>query len=733
MAEKYFSEVRKSRLIKSQYDPNTKIDFETTLSILAKIFPLSDIREAVKKLYNKRHGPTLFYHLVAHLFKHRFIDVIINFNFDELLDEILEEELSQNGYDRILSDGDCQPKEKLVKDGRLRRPLYIKPHGTASHKSTLRFTKEHYHELPIDMRNILKDLLATEDENDKTEEVTKRINLITVGFELASIEFNEIISETLSKDSHIFNFYWFGGDDKADTQTLEDKENELLRIFRKGKLTREERNLSLPALRAKYNCPFWIPIGHEKFDVEKERFKSIKCKHLGVYYSSLDNTFLYLFEKICGVFRPEFMPRGIYRHLLISKFFGNRLFWAFLNDSESIKNQNPIPDKINLPSYFNEPEYFKDRTIVEILIAATINQGSVAPYLLMDGHVGKYYSEYFKRSKSPDTFTKILNDLDLEKEEGSDKFAVRSLKIQPEPEKIDKIISEQVVKYLKQKNLFSEKLHNYFKYIQSNEFKSSTECIESIKDSFIQLFFSDNSRIQSPVENNKYHLFDGYKITDLLTTELANNLNYFLPIYQGGVTHLCVIADFGIRVARFLNIIYQSNPKTKVYLILTENFDVDDFWKKTRKNKSAYLTRQALRNKQLEIFERNFARINEKFFSMMETDEDQKFWFSENIKVVFVPADTHNHHMTIFINSDKEELIAPEASEVLSAIYYYKWGLSSHIDPIILNEDDNKTFIVNLFKEASKNAFSLKSKANNLIAEQWNFHLNDKTANKRQS
>jgi hypothetical protein len=117
------------------------------------------------------------------MLKHRFLDAIINFNFDELLDQSIEDELDYEEYHHILSDGDC-PDESELREANPGLPFYIKPHGTVSHKSTLRFTREDYYGLPLDIQRILKYLITD-----------KPVVLLVIGFGMQSLELNRILED----------------------------------------------------------------------------------------------------------------------------------------------------------------------------------------------------------------------------------------------------------------------------------------------------------------------------------------------------------------------------------------------------------------------------------------------------------------------------------------------------------------------------------------------------------
>lgn len=149
------------------------------------------VRKKLTEIYNRRFMPTFTYEILAHLLKHRFIDAVISFNFDELLDQAISDELKPEEYILILSDGDCPPGTIRSKEP-LAKPFYIKLHGTVSHPSTLRFTRDEYYRLPTDIKQILLELIEV-----------RPVDLISIGFDMKSFEFNHIARKA-SPGSKIF-------------------------------------------------------------------------------------------------------------------------------------------------------------------------------------------------------------------------------------------------------------------------------------------------------------------------------------------------------------------------------------------------------------------------------------------------------------------------------------------------------------------------------------------------
>jgi hypothetical protein len=182
----------------SNFSNLPKEAFETQMLAISQIRQ-EPLRTVIQRLYKFRYIPLLRYEIIAHMFKHRFIDAIINFNFDELLDQSIDDELGPGEYYKIVSDGDC-PNLLLDPDifarhhYRSNLPVYIKPHGTASHISTLRFTRRQYYEMPADIKAVIHNMVKAS---------RRPVTFVVIGFSMRSGEFNEIITSPHS-DSKIF-------------------------------------------------------------------------------------------------------------------------------------------------------------------------------------------------------------------------------------------------------------------------------------------------------------------------------------------------------------------------------------------------------------------------------------------------------------------------------------------------------------------------------------------------
>lgn len=235
-------------------------EFETALLAFSLIVRPERVRNALQELYALRYQPLLVYEILAHMLNHRFLDAIINFNFDELLDRSIADELTPPEYHYIVHDGDC-PETTGDPARPYELPVYLKPHGTISHRSSLRFTREAYYGIPREIRRVLQDLLTG-----------MPVTLLVVGFSMQSLEFKKFL----------------------------ERSHDLIDIFYIN-IEQPERSFE-----SKY--------------VDDNHFISVD----GTITTDLDNMMQQLWQKVSDIFRsPYYTPRGIERHKLVCQIFSN--------------------------------------------------------------------------------------------------------------------------------------------------------------------------------------------------------------------------------------------------------------------------------------------------------------------------------------------------------------------------------------------------------------------------
>jgi hypothetical protein len=325
--------------------------FETYLHALStSVFESQKLRDNLQKMYGHRFMPILGYEILAHMLKHRFLDAIINFNFDELLDQAVEDELDPGEYYHILSDGDC-PDDNTLRETRPELPFYIKPHGTASHKSTLRFTREDYYGLPLDIKRVLKYLLTD-----------KPVVLLVIGFGMQSLEFNHILKEA-KQNSLMFHINKFNPTKRSDFSTF--LRNELLEFSSRSS------------------------------DIVSETLQKI-------------------WQDVAMIFRPEYRPRDITRHILVARTFFRQI------DENNVEN------------------YLKGRTVIELCLSIAKGKGLVTISQLSADRSGKYFDRY-KAINDNANFYDMCRQTGL-KDIGYSREAMRLMK---EGREISKILEEK--------------------------------------------------------------------------------------------------------------------------------------------------------------------------------------------------------------------------------------------------------------------------------------------------
>ncbi len=238
-------------------------DFETRLLAMS-YFDSAGLMGGLFDIFNRRHYPSVVYETISHLLKHRFIDAVINFNFDELLDQALDDEIGPGNYYRIVTDGDCTDRiEEMMDRQRFHLPLYIKPHGTASHKTSMRFTRGAYFLLPTDIRRLIEKLF--------NELPTC---LVAIGYKMESFEFNDLIEKNMARGSKIYSINT-----------------------------------------------------HPLSELPKRMMSYYADRHIGIKKNNLGATLDRLWRTCSGRFVKSNCPRGITRHNLIGKVFGRTIKW----------------------------------------------------------------------------------------------------------------------------------------------------------------------------------------------------------------------------------------------------------------------------------------------------------------------------------------------------------------------------------------------------------------------
>lgn len=490
------------------------LTFENYLYILDKSYLThSQVREIIKEKTDFRYAPVYFNELVAHLLKHSFLDAVINFNFEETLDQAILEEIGSDNYLNVLSDGDCLELKEISANGTLKLPIYIKPHGSNSHKSTLRFTNKHYFDIPNDISILLKCLIGGFEKSEDVEQIiienrdrlgqnpntnhnSKRsiinekrasikgegggcldsVNLILVGFNNESLEFLEILNNYLPSESKLFYInYKFPSTEEIKNIYI----NKLAGFFVDNRRKKSNDEISDDDILNSFNNKFEFircRESSEKSDVESnfldcfEKELIIKNKisrdklnsSIETALPPLGRLFNYIYSDIYTSFKTTYRPQHIHRHKLnCLLFFDNALRKEHKGNIElqrKLKEQlakdfEPLSQNFPKENNVERHQFFLDKTLVEIAIAILRGHGAVDYFELFNTRVGHYYRLYVRVCKKYGC--NIIPLASLLKEFGtkciSDKDSIKSNLIEFDSDKI-------YLKDIENQTLYSEML-----------------------------------------------------------------------------------------------------------------------------------------------------------------------------------------------------------------------------------------------------------------------------------
>jgi hypothetical protein len=325
-------------------------DFETQLGILAGIYSPQKVAAALTHIYGERYWPHIIFELIAHLLKHRFLDAVINFNFDELLDEAIEEEIGASHHHYIFSDGHCRSLAQIMVGDRLKIPLHIKPHGTVSHASTLRFTKEHYFQLPEGIRAFMQKILSGHYRDDVKEGESYqpyRTNIISVGFGMNSLDLLQMLNSAVYHPD--------------------------------GKPRRPNTELALFHInRAGWGDPEAL---RKSTGIDRQYFVDVNS-----FTQGLEGVLRTLWKRVQEPFTEPFQPRGIARHEIVHMTF-------FDNGSVPGTAGCRVPRAGRRRRPQSDANYFFARLCVEVALALAKGNGRVDLSKHFNDRVGIYFDQ----------------------------------------------------------------------------------------------------------------------------------------------------------------------------------------------------------------------------------------------------------------------------------------------------------------------------------------------------
>jgi hypothetical protein len=495
-----------------QFPHESDLDFESTLALLAGFYSIKEIRNKLQNIFDRKFFPSLTYEIIAHLLKHRFIDAVINFNFDELLDQSIDEELGTTEYKKILSDGDCKDFNDLIVDGRLKQPIYIKPHGTASHKSTLRFTKSDYLGIPRDIEDFITRLLIGDTGSNSFQlEKIKRVNLIFLGFGMESVEFNTILSDVSKNRKLEFHAYFYNRSESS------------------------KKKFDSVVSNSKNKMP-----------------NNVYSKTISAKRQNLEIKIEDLWKRTFKTFNGEFKPRDIARNKLICNLFKT----IREADLEEIDLKLMKTKKNGVDRYLWM--YSLTRVYVELIISIFLNKGKINIVQLVNGKPGIYYEEYYRcfkewKNKSiekrkddfPLSIYDMVTGLGLVRNDFFDRQYYRINTAYGEKITFDLILEKLNLESIKKALEFESKrlrIKLPARYIALLERLTN---IEELKSELSTIFDISPYDIRAKFSERWYHLFDQHYADDIIHTRLAWKMSFQNLISDRDWQHALLASERG--------------------------------------------------------------------------------------------------------------------------------------------------------------------------------------------
>lgn len=746
MEEEYGTIIRGHKFLRDRFEHEEEdiramtgkhdISFENYFYLLSKHFVLQqDLREKIKQMTDIRYAPCLFNEIAAHMLKHSFFDVVINFNFEETLDQSIEDEIGAENYYKVISDGHAVNIDKVLVDGRLKTPIYIKPHGSNSHKSTLRFTNDHYFDLPVDIKDMLQKILKGRLELDDNKGMKKinKVNLVVVGFALQSVEFNKLLRIKKEEASDFPEYEIF----HLDVNPFFSSTNN------EGSMRDLEFANHFPSMNFPNQFNFKELVRDESFA------KKIDYTPIPVPSSNLQDAVTtplgeimsVLWRKVYYTFKEPFFPRSIGRHEILSYLLYDSKHSRKGTPREELYETYEPPKKEDGGDKENYCDYLLDKLMIELMLSINRNNGLIDIVEVLKLRVGEYYHIYRENKKNeccsiyemvadlcygpkeggtqkqflnPKNYIKLKDELADElkngkKQEVFDRM-VADLRIkltttvyQNCTAGVDKFIKalNDEYKQINEKQGFTRVFTLLIRLLLSDKVSRRLKCQlvtrygnivyngknkgETLLNEVIRSMakgVSSHYYIINPRQNNPIHyMFESYSKDDVQHTNLAyiHEFSYFFDQSDKWDIALIVAETGGI-----FGYLKTQAPRYKLYK--GKKINLICCYERVLQLYPKYANKQ-------KMLDADELRQLEKD----HIDELGLKGLSDNgveIELMFEPAREHNHHMALFLK--RNEVKPGKTDDVIShnvfkAIYLFRQGFSNSIDPIVLKKTDNNS------------------------------------------
>lgn len=643
-------------------------DFESQLAIYSQFYTPRQIRAAIHRQYAERFFPHLVFETIAHLLKHRFVDAVINYNFDELLDQAIQDELGGSEYRPILSDGDTADLAEFVIDEQLKVPLYIKPHGTASHKSSLRFTKDDYVGMPSDLQEFTRKILhgqTHEDPDDQREKL--QVNLICVGFAFSSIEL--LYSLRGHRDLSVFHI------------NISDAMKEIATQVRRITPQRPIEQFYLPI----------NPVGASRTGRERDVEKPDVEADPNWTWQSMEAVFRDLPRKMALRFRRLYAPRTLDRHVLVhTLLFREDPPQNDVQDAGARERSWPRGSGIRVP--VEDKHYHYARLCIEIAIALAKGNGRIDLTGAMQDRVGTYYKEWREHETGEGRPLRDVcsSEFGLAEHYG---FSRTIYALDPEalPSEPERVVNRAAT-------LISERMFEALGKIEDRVFVAHLRELPHDGRETVKTI------IQKMVESDLHDVAPTFDRRSLvLITEPRSGLTPIDPRRSVLHTELRLTSEFHEMIrADHWHLMLAISEHGKVLEKLQQALDEV---KREARSRNHVLMNEPTIRKRVSLIVADYPE-NTKVDKRLNDFENGLLLPDAAYKLPFW---AHNNHMVIVLRMDFDRGSAvPDRWTPIKAIAYPKPGLSPKVNPILVEEQEDLERLVTMYFGYVKKALPFK-------------------------
>lgn len=311
-----------------------------------------------------------------------------------------------------------------------------------------------------------------------------------------------------------------------------------------------------------------------------------------------------------------------------------------------------------------------------MIINTAVNGGKLDPIEFSHGRAGRYYDLYAEKAgRERMSMITLINSFFVDNVRSS--YSLRAfnlkwgeIKQSSRQTAFREFFEAKVDAYLSQKDsLFSSDFKRYWNTISENQKKI-------IKAALLRVFRSDNSRIRPEFGNVDYHVFEDYDHSHLINTDLLLDLHVEAALSDPNVNTIFAIVDTGYQLFKFIEPILDHKNNISMYLILHDRFEDA----RSEKGQASFLF--------------------DYFDKLIDSPKKEKYLakIRDQVKFLTLPIKGHNRHLMLFLNYQKSQVFLSQTGNISgAAVYYYKPGLRTNINPVHISKPTNVLYLLETF------------------------------------